>query len=121
MSGLEELLGLPPIPQARPRRQDVPPSRVRDLPSTYFEAKPRRAVPLSEFRGAVVPEYAAEHVGPLLARHGVEMSPYATRSGADVRELREARREAFGRMAPWFFTAPVAGLLQRGNEEGARP
>lgn len=30
-------------------------SHIRDMPTEYFEAKPQRAVPLSEFSGAVVP------------------------------------------------------------------
>lgn len=30
-------------------------SHLRDMPTEYFEAKPQRAVPLSEFSGAVVP------------------------------------------------------------------
>jgi hypothetical protein len=48
-----------------PAYKDVPPEKIaearnflqhlRNMPTEYFEAKPQRAVPLSEFSGAVVP------------------------------------------------------------------
>lgn len=41
-------------------------------PVPYFEAKPQRAVKLSEFEGAVIPEDADQDVRDILERNGIE-------------------------------------------------
>jgi hypothetical protein len=55
-------------------------AEARNLPTGYFEAKPRRALGLDEFSGAVVPEGVSEEVLRALARHRV---PVATRKASD--------------------------------------
>jgi DNA polymerase III sliding clamp (beta) subunit (PCNA family) len=44
---------------------------LADAPSDYFEAKPLRGVPLSEFIGAVVPNDASQAVVDVLERNGI--------------------------------------------------
>lgn len=45
---------------------------TRSAPVPYFEAKPQRAVQISEFEGAVIPEDAAPEVREILERNGIE-------------------------------------------------
>ncbi len=53
---------------------------ARDIPTDYFEAKPRRLVPLSEFRGAIVPENASDEIMEILRRNNIEnIARYANR------------------------------------------
>jgi hypothetical protein len=46
-------------------------SKLKAMPSEYFEAKPQRGVGIHEFSGAVVPHEDAEHVVPILHKHGI--------------------------------------------------
>jgi hypothetical protein len=88
----------------------------RRLGTTYFEAKPRRNVPLSEFVGAIVPEDQFARVVPLLDRHGIEnvhSVPRPPHGGR--RDANPARVDAFSRFEPHFFSAgPAAALLGGG-------
>jgi hypothetical protein len=92
----------------------------QDLPTTYFEAKPRRIVPLSEFRGAVVPEQASKDVTDLLRRYGVDDVRYYTEGDAADRaaQIRQFDRLMFG-AAPVAAGAAVADLDQKYAEGGA--
>ncbi len=82
----------------------------RELPATYFEAKPRRLVPLNEFQGAVVPEGAPQDVTDLLRRYGVEDIRYYANP--------EARREQIRNYERLFFSgAPLAAGLLGGAGE----
>ncbi len=64
-----------------------------DSPTQYFEAKPQRAVHLSEFSGAVVPDDASPKTHETLKRHGVrDIETYP-------REDAQARRAAVERLA----------------------
>jgi Barnase-EndoU-ColicinE5/D-RelE like nuclease/ADP-ribosyltransferase-like protein len=49
---------------------------LQKMPTEYFESKPQRAVKLSEFSGAVVPEGTPKAVLDALAKHGVEVRTY---------------------------------------------
>lgn len=49
---------------------------MMETPVPYFEAKPQRAVPLSEFKGAVIPTTAPQQVRDILAREGVRYVEY---------------------------------------------
>jgi hypothetical protein len=95
----------------------------RDLPTTYFEAKPRRIVPLNEFQGAVVPVQASKDVTDLLRRYGVDDIRYynrlASRDDADrTAQIRQFERLMFG-AAPVAAGAAVADLDQKYAEGGA--
>jgi hypothetical protein len=87
----------------------------RDLPTTYFEAKPRRVVPLSEFEGAVVPQQASKDVTDMLRRYGVNDIHYYNQG--DVAD-RAAQIRQFERLM--FGAAPVAaGAAVASEGEGA--
>ena len=49
-------------------------AEARDLPTGYFEAKPKRAMSLDEFSGAVVPEGGSEEVLRILGRNRVPVA-----------------------------------------------
>lgn len=48
----------------------------RSAPVPYFEAKPQRAVRLSEFSGAVIPESAPQEARDILDKHGIKWRTY---------------------------------------------
>jgi len=52
----------------------------RSAPVPYFEAKPQRAVQLSEFSGAVIPESADQQVKDILNKHGIKWNTYSSES-----------------------------------------
>jgi soluble lytic murein transglycosylase-like protein len=85
----------------------------RDLPSTYFEAKPRRLVPLNEFEGAVVPLQAPQDLTDLLRRYGIEDIRYYTNPEQRAEQVRRFERLLFG-------GAPVAAGAAMAAE-GAEP
>jgi soluble lytic murein transglycosylase-like protein len=87
----------------------------QDLPTTYFEAKPRRIVPLNEFQGAVVPQQASKDVTDLLRRYGVDDIQYYNEGDSADRaaQIRRFERLMFG-------AAPVAaGAAVASEGEGA--
>ena len=85
----------------------------RDLPTTYFEAKPRRIVPLNEFQGAVVPSSASQDVTDLLRRYGVDDVRYYDNPDDRAEQIRQYRQLMFG-------AAPVAaGAAMSGEGEAA--
>ena len=63
---------------------------VRQTVVDYFEAKPQRAVSLSEFAGAVIPSNAPQEVRDALARAGVKVAEY-DRADNDARRATVAR------------------------------
>lgn len=91
----------------------------RDLPTTYFEAKPRRIVPLSEFEGAVVPQQASKDVTDLLRRYGVDDIQYYNRGDAADRaaQIRRFERLMFG-AAPVAAGAAVDAAADAPEPEG---
>lgn len=56
-------------PQKEWFRQHV--ENIRNLPTSYFEAKPQRVVDFGEFGGAVVPQQKWNEVSPLLKQMGI--------------------------------------------------
>ena len=52
-------------------------NNLKNMPTTYFEAKPQRGVGLHEFAGAVVPHDQMETTAPILQKHGItRIEPY---------------------------------------------
>ena len=66
-------------------------SRLKEMPTEYFEAKPQRAVELGEFAGAVVPENLMNEVEARLKNLGVrEVVPFnPEEEGAQQKAFRE--------------------------------
>jgi len=97
------------IPEDLLARTEAHLNAGRDLPTTYFEAKPRRVVPLSEFQGAIVPEQASQDVTDLLRRYGVDDIHYynPNDNGDRAAQIRRFERYMFG-AAPVAAGAAVA-------------
>lgn len=47
--------------------------KLVSMPTQYFEAKPQRIIPLSEFKAAVVPKTSSQSVFQVLAKHGLQV------------------------------------------------
>jgi len=74
-----------------------------ELPTTYFEAKPRRAVGLDEFVGAIVPEKITPETEAILQKHGIDrVFKYGTE---------EDRIALFKKFPDLMFSVAGAGLL----------
>lgn len=54
---------------------------IRQAVTDYFEAKPQRAVSLSEFAGAVIPADASQEVRDTLDKHGIRWMEYGEELG----------------------------------------
>lgn len=59
-----------------------------EAPVPYFEAKPRRAVKLEEFAGAVIPTNATPETRAILQKHRIPFKEYAVGEGIDRRQSR---------------------------------
>jgi hypothetical protein len=76
-----------------------------DAPVPYFEAKPRRAVKLEEFAGAVIPSDASAETRQILQKHRIPFKVYQVGTNIDRRETR---------------TAAVAEFTETLNNKGER-
>lgn len=74
---------------------------LRKMPTEYFEVKPQRAVPLNEFKGAIIPKEATQQSRDILSKYGIsDVYEYATP---------EQRKELFKKFGSQMFSAG-AGL-----------
>lgn len=85
--------------------------KLRGLPTAYFEAKILRAVDLSEFKGAVVPENISQKALDILAKRGitnvVKYSGEADRA-AKIKQLATDAELLFGRKNSKANLPPVS-------------
>lgn len=64
--------------------------KAKESMENIFEAKFTRPVKLGEYKGALVPSYNFERVGPILKEQGIEdIKPYTTSSGEYEQLLRD--------------------------------
>jgi hypothetical protein len=64
-------------------RLDTLLTKLKDLPISYFEAKPRRAVLLNEFKAAVIPDNATQDTRDILNSNGISVYKYKADDDAD--------------------------------------
>lgn len=85
----------------------------------YFEAKPQRAVKLSEFRGAVVPAKTPANVIGILKKHGIEVRVYDGNGSPDaqIQATVELRRDLAQQGENVLFQGKTARRLYRGDAE----
>ena len=79
--------------------------KLRDMPTEYFEIKPKRGVELSEFEGAIIPKDVSKKVKPLLKKAGIrKILEYGSE---------EERKALFKKFPELMFALPLisAGLL----------
>jgi hypothetical protein len=80
-------------------------SKLREMPTEYFEIKPKRGVELSEFEGAIIPKDVSKKVKPLLKKAGIrKILEYGSE---------EERKALFKKFPELMFALPLisAGLL----------
>ena len=104
-------------------------TRLRNMPTEYFEGKLLRAVGVGEFKAAVIPENAPDEVVNLLDREGVTVYRYTkTSDGSDrARAIQQAANEIpglmFSRTPAWRsdLRDKVAAIkMESSKEEGWR-
>lgn len=71
-------------------------TRLRNMPTEYFEAKIMREVDLAEFRAAVVPDNAAPEVVRALLSRGVTIDTYKHGNEADRKQAVKALADRLG-------------------------
>lgn len=76
-------------------------AELKEMPTEYFEIKPKRGVKLSEFEGAIIPQDASKTVEPILKKAGIKK---ILQYGSD-----EERKTLFKRFPELMFTVPVLG------------
>ncbi len=81
-------------------------AELREMPTEYFEIKPKRGVELSEFQGAIIPQETSKTVKPILKEAGIKK---IYQYGTD-----EERKELFKKFPELMFAVPIlgAGLLE---------
>jgi len=87
-------------------------SKLRDMPTEYFEIKPKRGVELSEFEGAIIPKDVSKKVKPLLKKAGIrKILEYGSE---------EERKALFKKFPELMFALPLisAGLLGSQQDTG---
>ena len=81
---------------------------LMDAPVPYFEAKPQRAVNLSEFAGAVIPKSAPQAVRDILDKHGIDVREYDGDERAIVARQFAAELNQQGRETQFSFAGQNA-------------
>ena len=76
-------------------------NNLRQAPTQYFEAKPKRPVSLDEFSGAIIPESTPQNTIDMLKSKGIQIERYNTP------EQRRILRDRFGGAA---FSLGGAGI-----------
>lgn len=86
----------------------------KDMITEYFEAKPKRAVGLDEFAGAIVPKEVSPQTLAILERHGItDIYKYGTD---------KERRELFKKFPDLFFSgAPLPTSSLFSSQEMSAP
>lgn len=76
--------------------------------TSYFEAKPQRAIQLSDFRGAILPQDTSEDIQNVLQQAGVPIRTYDPMKHGD----REAQMEAFQKEHPDVLFQTQYGVVK---------
>ena len=82
---------------------------LRSAPTEYFESKPQRAVQLSDFGGAIVPENTPQGIIDALANAGVRVESYADEAGRTA--ARRSFQDYMFDVAPYIGGGTALGLL----------
>jgi len=97
-------------------------SELIQLPTEYFEAKPQRAVMLSEFSGAVVPTGTPAELIAALEGQGLQVSEYA--KGDDAARAKAVQQASAvldqERGTTLFQSQPVQQALEQSGDDNAR-
>ena len=111
VEGLVDLIKPETIEKARVLRQ-----KMKNMPTEYFEAKPRRGVDLSEFKGALVPKDMDSTIKKILKKSGVKKILEYGSNEERKRLFKKFPELMFGLLPP----ALVGGLLGSQGESNAQ-
>ena len=81
----------------------------RNLPSTYFEAKPRRLVPLNEFEGALIPSNTQNDVREILQKNNINNVVEYSDPQDRIIQMQKFRDLFFSGALPGLLGAGAAG------------
>lgn len=96
-----EEIGFENVPDSLVKEIEEYKDYLRSAPTEYFESKPQRAVQLTDFAGAIVPENTSQGVLDMLSRAGLKVEKYG-----DEATRTEARKKFQDYM---FDAAPTIG------------
>lgn len=99
-SALNEI-GFENVPDGVISQVEAYKNNLRQAPTQYFEAKPKRPVSLDEFSGAIIPESTPQNTIDMLKSKGIQIERYNTP------EQRRILRDRFGGAA---FSLGGAGI-----------
>ncbi|MBQ0917430.1 hypothetical protein KBW71_03175 [Hydrogenophaga aromaticivorans] len=87
---------------------------LRNASTDYFEAKPQRAVKLSEFRAAVIPKGISQEVKDVLAKNGIEVVEYNKKAeGARDAAIQKTANRVDKAERDVLFSRPLTAELFR--------
>lgn len=67
--------------------------KLKNLPTSYFEAKPQRSVDINEFKAAVIPKDSPSYVKDILNKKGVSIYEYdKNKTGSRQKAIEEANK-----------------------------
>ena len=96
-----EEIGFENVPDSLIKEIEEYKDYLRSAPTEYFESKPQRAVQLTDFAGAIVPENTSQGVLDMLSRAGLKVEKYGDEA---------SRTEARKRFQDYMFdAAPTIG------------
>ena len=96
-----EEVGFENVPDSLVKEIEEYKDYLRSAPTEYFESKPQRAVQLTDFAGAIVPENTSQGVVDMLSRAGLKVEKYGDEA---------SRTEARKRFQDYMFdAAPTIG------------
>ena len=96
-----EEIGFEDVPDSLVKEIEEYKDYLRSAPTEYFESKPQRAVQLTDFAGAIVPENTSQGVLDMLSRAGLKVEKYGDEA---------TRTEARKRFQDYMFdAAPTIG------------
>lgn len=96
-----EEVGFENVPDSLVKEIEEYKDYLRSAPTEYFESKPQRAVQLTDFAGAIVPENTSQGVLDMLSRAGLKVEKYGDEA---------SRTEARKRFQDYMFdAAPTIG------------
>lgn len=87
---------------------------LRSAPTEYFESKPQRAVQLSDFGGAIVPENTPQGIIDALTNAGVRVESYADEAGRTA--ARRNFQDYMFNIAPPMFAPSQDRALAAANK-----
>jgi hypothetical protein len=89
--------------------------QLKSSPAEYFESKPQRTVPLSDFSGAIVPEDSPQGLLNMLEEQGIKVEKYKTQK--ERTKLKEKFKDSMFDLGAFLGTGLLGSSLITNSEE----